>query len=214
MGLFKKIGNLLNDVTGASSAAETNYKTSIEQAKNAHQWEVEDLKKAGLNPVLSAGGSSASSIAGSGNVGAKAGGTGAISDVTNSAMSILQGLQETKRLQSDLEGADADTRLREQQIVGTGLDNIEKELRNKNLPAKYKADLLESKARYQNILTNSARVNQENMKNEFDALYASKRGKQAMATDKELNGYIDKYAPKAFRNTAKSIKDAIIGWGK
>lgn len=36
-----------------------------EMAQNAHQYEVEDLKKAGLNPILSAMGSSAGSIAGS-----------------------------------------------------------------------------------------------------------------------------------------------------
>lgn len=214
MGLFKSAGKLLNDITGASSAAEYNYKTSKEYAQNAHQWEVEDLKKAGLNPVLSAGGSSASSIAGSGNTGMKAGGTGAISDVTNSAMSVLQGLQESKRLKSDLEGADADTRLREQEIIGAGLDNIEKELRNKNLPAKYKADLLESKARYQNLLTNSARTNQEVQKNAFDAYFADKTNKDAINADKELEGWIDKYAPKGFKNTAKSIKNFVIGYKK
>lgn len=36
-----------------------------EMAQNAHQWEVQDLEKAGLNPIISAQGSSAASIAGS-----------------------------------------------------------------------------------------------------------------------------------------------------
>ena len=36
-----------------------------EMAQNAHQWEIEDLKKSGLNPVLSATGSTAPSIASS-----------------------------------------------------------------------------------------------------------------------------------------------------
>lgn len=58
-----------NDYTGktatelSANAAKGNTAQQIqwerERAKNAHQWEVEDLTKAGLNPILSAGGSGA-----------------------------------------------------------------------------------------------------------------------------------------------------------
>lgn len=58
-----------NDYTGKTatdmsiSASKANTQAQIawerERAKNAHQWEVSDLEKAGLNPILSAGGSGA-----------------------------------------------------------------------------------------------------------------------------------------------------------
>jgi hypothetical protein len=46
------VGNL-----GSSALASfVNWKHQKEVMKNRHQWEVEDLRKAGLNPILSAGG--------------------------------------------------------------------------------------------------------------------------------------------------------------
>ena len=55
-GIAGALGGILGSRTSASSANSAN-KAQIawerERAKNAHQWEVEDLKKAGLNPVLS-----------------------------------------------------------------------------------------------------------------------------------------------------------------
>lgn len=69
------LGGFVNSITGASNSASQankyavgnaalNHKYQKEFAQNAHQWEVEDLKKAGLNPALSAGGGGASASGG------------------------------------------------------------------------------------------------------------------------------------------------------
>jgi len=48
-------GGLINNKGSKGAAADANAFTT-EQLQNRHQWEVDDLRKAGLNPVLSAGG--------------------------------------------------------------------------------------------------------------------------------------------------------------
>lgn len=86
MGFFSSIGSLFNDISGATSAAQLNNKYQKEFAQNAHQWEVEDLKKAGLNPILSAGGSGATA---GGSGGAQMANTG-ITDIANSATALIK----------------------------------------------------------------------------------------------------------------------------
>lgn len=92
MGLFSSIGGLINDLTGASSSANSSYKYNTalqnqnwahqkEAMQNAHQWEVADLKAAGLNPALSAGGN-----------GASTGGAGGGGGGVNAPMGDLGGL--------------------------------------------------------------------------------------------------------------------------
>lgn len=65
------LGSIINATLGTytnyqanRSAAKREYEYAKNFAQNSHQWEVKDLKKAGLNPALSQQGSSASAIAG------------------------------------------------------------------------------------------------------------------------------------------------------
>lgn len=53
-------GNVAQGLFGIYSANKA-YTRQKEMMKNAHQWEVEDLRKAGLNPILSATGGSGAS---------------------------------------------------------------------------------------------------------------------------------------------------------
>jgi hypothetical protein len=54
-GISGLIGNAKTNSANRAAASDSNEFTE-RQLKNRHQWEVEDLRKAGLNPMLSAGG--------------------------------------------------------------------------------------------------------------------------------------------------------------
>lgn len=59
MGFFSAISSLITtDKTNKANAKEAQKSRDFtrEQAQNSHQWEVADLRKAGLNPILSANG--------------------------------------------------------------------------------------------------------------------------------------------------------------
>lgn len=66
MGFLSGIGKIFNDVTGVSNSAKINNQYQKEFAQNGHQWEMQDLKKAGLNPALTATGGSGASAGGAG----------------------------------------------------------------------------------------------------------------------------------------------------
>lgn len=117
-----KIGGLLNDVTGATSAGKVNQKYAKELAAinqqyaldsmkkqyeyertaalNAHQWEMSDYEKAGLNPILSAGGNGASAdvglTSGSGSAGNMQAGGAMAADIVNSMTSAGKASAEYK----------------------------------------------------------------------------------------------------------------------
>lgn len=114
MGLLGSIGGAINSITGGTDAAKTSYgyssalaaqnaKYQKEFAQNAHQWEVKDLEKAGLNPILSAGGSGASASGGGGGTVGVAAGAGGLSEIMNSAAGLMKLSSEISNINEDAE---------------------------------------------------------------------------------------------------------------
>lgn len=94
-----------------------------ERAQNAHQWEVKDLQKAGINPILSAGGSGATTSGISGAM-PDTSGYGKAIDAINSATTL-------KRTNAEIKNLDATTN---KTNVESGLltPKAEAEIREKN----------------------------------------------------------------------------------
>lgn len=155
MGLFNSVGGLINDLTGATSAgaqsqkyalksAQVNNKYQKEFAQNAHQWEINDLQKAGLNPILSAGGSGTSASGGgvaSGSV--TGGGSATISpmEALGAGVSAYQGIQNAKQIKAQTANLDANTLLTKAKTQMQLLENAIKMKASPAIIAKYEADL-------------------------------------------------------------------------
>lgn len=135
---ISKVGKVVNKLTGASSAASKSYKYSKglaeinnnyqkEAAQNAHQWEMADLKAAGLNPALTATGGSGASLSGGGggSVGASGSGITPI-DMLNTAVSMYNQTAATEsqiKLNENSGNAELINALANWRNSGTNSDN-------------------------------------------------------------------------------------------
>lgn len=150
MGIFSGVGGLLNDITGATSAAQMsngfatkanamqffynnmlqqqNIKFQKEVMKNAHQWEAQDLMKAGYNPALTTGLGGAST--GGANAGASAGGVGAGTASAGGGAGLLEGIgaivgmkNSTSATKAQVKLAKAEAGLKQAQAIRQVMDN-------------------------------------------------------------------------------------------
>lgn len=146
------LGGVFGD-NSAKKAAARAAAANERQLKNQHQWEVADLRKAGLNPILSGTGGG-----GSGTIStpvAQTGQTGrAISDSVGKVLSA-------KLLQAQTENVDADTRNK----------NLTYQWDRYFMPRERMASLQSGKGAYagQNIALDTARQGLENLRKDFDA---------------------------------------------
>lgn len=120
-------------------------------AQSAHQWEIADLEKAGLNPILSAGGSGASadvgltsgSTGGSGLPGAIGSANGNIMDLINAVGSASKLSAELGLLKSQQNKTDAETKNTD---MDTGIKAIEKTNADPKIKSEIKKNLAEAAA--------------------------------------------------------------------
>lgn len=123
-GWAEAIGGAANFGSSALSAY-VGWKHQKEAMKNRHQWEVEDLRKAGLNPILSAGGQGASGnapvivppdIAGAMEAGAR-------TDTQHSEKSLKDALKDQTYVQNSALQADAGLK-RAQSVAADSSSNL------------------------------------------------------------------------------------------
>ena len=159
MGLFSSIGGIINDLTGVSSSASQGFKYSqalsnlnFEQqkyfAQNAHQLEMADLQKAGLNPALTAKGGSGASASGGGGIAGNGGSpTANIFGIMSELAGVFNATKQTN----------ANTQLQGAQAVKTLAET-------ENLPQQLKNDTIRALADQMNAETNrtNAKTNQWN----------------------------------------------------
>jgi len=90
------LGGMMSNKSNAKQA-EIDREWQRENAQNAHQWQVEDMRKAGLNPILSATGGSGAKASGGSSLGTQ---SDAISPAVSSAIAARRNSQEMDNMKA------------------------------------------------------------------------------------------------------------------
>lgn len=120
-----KYQSQVNDVNWQIAAM--NNATQVDMANSAHQREVNDLKRAGLNPILSAGGSGASTPSLTSVRGDSAQIQNPVNDLASSARGLARYFGETYQTQLNQAKADLETTERTNNILSWEQSNARRE---------------------------------------------------------------------------------------
>lgn len=201
------IGGILNDITGVTSSAKQaqkytqknmatsqgmtleqmakNYEYEVNSAKHAIQWQMEDLKNAGLNPILAAGyGGANLSGSVSGAIGAPSGSTGSSG---GNPLDLIQSIASAKNAMSN-------AKLAESQALKT-----DKEAGW--IDPKTQQDIAESKSRIAQNHANSAKAAAET---------TATKGKIGYGIGRLAENY-KPLTPKEEQDTLDKILGAMLG---
>lgn len=142
------LGGAINSLTGATNSAQRaqdyaqhmallNNQMQKEFAQNAHQWEVEDLKKAGINPILTATGGGGADTGGAGGGITPGAGTGG----QFSPLDIVSGIVSAKKAMSETDAIDTQARVYAEDVLLKRQEQLMNQIKLGIMPEKAKAEL-------------------------------------------------------------------------
>jgi len=111
-----------------------------ENAQNAHQWQTDDMRRAGLNPILSATGGAGAKASGGSSLGGQ---EDAISPAVNSALAARRQTEDLKLIQANEKNTTKDTEKKDSEIA------LNKEAEKTQLYQQYNLDSQSALAAHQ-----------------------------------------------------------------